>query len=71
MCSYRIGQHRLLHIPKRRLPLTLEVFPDRATQMLLNQMIRVQERSRQLASKLPANSGLTGTGKADEDDHST
>ena len=69
------GQHTLMglrqfindvffNIPKTLFTLTLKVFPDRATEALLNDLIRINKGKLKPPGELTPDGGFTGAGEA-------
>jgi hypothetical protein len=58
----------LLNISKTVLAFAGKELPDRAAQLVLNHMVRINKRQAKTAPKLSANGGFAGAGKAHEDD---
>jgi hypothetical protein len=56
-----LGQNLGFDVAKALLPLALEIFADRATQALLDRVIRVQKRDVEPAGELTANRGFART----------
>lgn len=61
-------QHRLFHIAETVLAFTLKKLTDRATQTLLNHMVRIKEGECQTAGELPAYGRFTRPRQTDQGD---